>query len=72
METRTTAHEKYNKNSQPSLGYCPKPGWEWQKPEPKNYLVEHDLAKYAHAWILNLVEFVHWLPFVPTFILAHV
>jgi hypothetical protein len=72
METRTTAHEKYNKNSEPSLGYYPKPGWEWQKPEPKNYLVEHDLAKYAHAWILNLVEFVHWLPFVPTFILSFI
>lgn len=61
---------KYNENSDPSLGYYPSPGWEWQKPEPKTYLVEHDLAKYARVWILNLVEFVHWLPFVPTFILS--
>lgn len=64
--------EKYDKNSNPSLGYYPEPGWEWQKPEPKTYLVEHDLAKYARAWILNLVEFVHWLPFVPTFILSFI
>lgn len=61
---------KHNENSDPSLGYYPSPGWEWQKPEPKAYLVEHDLAKYARVWILNLVEFVHWLPFVPTFILS--
>ena len=62
-----------NDNSEennPSLGYYPNPGWEWQKPDPKTYLVEHDLAKYARVWILNLVELVHWLPFVPTFILS--
>lgn len=63
-------NQKYNENSDPSLGYYPSPGWEWQKPEPKTYLVEHDLAKYAQVWILNLVEFVHWLPFLPTFILS--
>ena len=57
-------------NSEPSLGYYPPPGWEWQKPEPKTYLVQHNLAKYARAWILNLVEFVHWLPFVFAFILS--
>ena len=41
--------EKYNKNSAPSLGYYPEPGWEWQKPEPKTYLVKHDLAQYARS-----------------------
>lgn len=59
-----------NKNSDPSLGYYPPPGWEWQKPEPKTYLVEHNLAKYAKEWILNLVEFVHWILLVPSFILS--
>ena len=58
------------KKESASLGYYPSPGWEWQKPTPKTYLEEHDLAKYARVWILNLVEFVHWLPFVPTFILS--
>lgn len=62
--------EKYNKNSDPSLGYYPDPGWEWQKPEPKTYLVNHDLAKYARAWILNLIEVIHWLPLIPALILA--
>ncbi len=62
--------EKYNKDSDPSLGYYPEPGWEWQKPEPKTYLVKHDLAPYARPWILNLIEVIHWLPFIPAFLLA--
>jgi len=62
--------EKYDKNSDPSLGYYPEPGWEWQKPEPKTYLVKHDLAQYARSWILNLIELIHWLPFIPAFLLA--
>ena len=62
--------EKYDKSSNPSLGYYPKPGWEWQKPQPKTYLVERNLAKYAGVIILNLVELVHWLPFIPAFILS--
>jgi len=66
------AVEKYNENSDPSLGYYPKPGWEWQKPEPKTYLIRHDLGKYAQTWILNLVELVHWLTFIPTFILSFI
>ncbi len=62
--------EKYNKNSAPSLGYYPEPGWGWQKPKPKTYLVNHDLAKYAHAWILNIIEAIHWLPLIPALMLA--
>ena len=62
--------DKHNKNSNPSLGYYPEPGWEWQKPEPKDYLVKHNLSRYAHPWILNLIELIHWLPFIPAFILA--
>lgn len=64
--------EKDNKNSSdPSLGYYPPPGWEWQKPEPKTYLVNHDLAKYAKAWILNIIEIIHWLPLVPAVLIAY-
>ncbi|MEH2252390.1 hypothetical protein [Nostoc sp.] len=70
MEIKTSVHEKYNEKSNPSLGYYPEPGWEWQKPEPKTYLVKHDLGKYARAWILNLIEFIHWFPFIPAFILS--
>lgn len=71
MKTKVHEDKKYSKNSNPSLGYYPEPGWEWQKPEPKSYLVNNDdLSKYAQAWILNLVELVHWIPFIPAFILA--
>ncbi|MBD2253346.1 hypothetical protein [Nostoc parmelioides] len=72
MEINTTFHNKCNKDSDPNLGYYPKPGWEWQKPEPKTYLVKHSLAKYAQAWILNLVEFVHWILLIPSFILSFI
>ncbi|ASC70599.1 hypothetical protein XM38_015390 [Halomicronema hongdechloris C2206] len=61
-----------NENSNPSLGYYPNPGWEWQKPEPKTYLKEHNLAQYARVWILNLVEIVHWILLVPSFILSFI
>ena len=61
-----------NTNSDPSSGYYPPPGWEWQKPEPKTYLEEHDLAQYARPWILNLVEFVHWILLVPSFFLSFI
>ena len=61
-----------SKNSNPSLGYYPEPGWEWQKPEPKTYLVENGLAKYARVWILNLVELVHWILLIPAFILSFI
>ena len=64
--------EKPINSSDPSLGYYPKPGWEWQKPDPKTYLVKHNLAQYAQAWILNLVELVHWLPFFPAFLLSFI
>ncbi|NEP55315.1 MAG: hypothetical protein F6K65_43660, partial [Moorea sp. SIO3C2] len=38
----------------------------------KTYLEEHDLAKYAKVWILNLVEFVHWILLVPSFYLSYI
>ncbi|MGB0563576.1 MAG: hypothetical protein ACPGVO_17505 [Spirulinaceae cyanobacterium] len=56
----------------PNQGYYPPPGWEWQKPDPKTYLVEHNLAQYAQAWILNVVELVHWTLFIPGFLLSFV
>ncbi|MHC5676729.1 MAG: hypothetical protein ACYTXL_33500 [Nostoc sp.] len=70
MEINTNVNKKHKEESNPSLGYYPEPGWEWQKPVPKSYLVENGLAKYAWSWILNLVELVHWLPFIPAFILS--
>ncbi|MEH2270520.1 MAG: hypothetical protein V7K68_19255 [Nostoc sp.] len=72
MEIKRSVHEKYNEKSNPNLGYYPEPGWEWQKPEPKTYLVENGLAKYARAWILNLVELVHWILLIPAFILSFI
>jgi len=63
--------DRIKDHSDPNLGYYPDPGWEWQKPAPKRYLVDHHLDQYAQGWILNLVELVHWLPFIPTFILAY-
>lgn len=62
--------DRITDNTDPSLGYYPSPGWEWQKPAPKASLVAHKLDRFAKGWILNLVELVHWLPFIPTFILS--
>lgn len=72
MTINTSVQENNDEKSNPNLGYYPEPGWEWQKPEPKTYLVKHDLAKYARSWILNLVELVHWLLLIPSFILSFI
>ncbi|CAD7702457.1 unnamed protein product [Ostreobium quekettii] len=43
----------------------PSPGCGFMKAPPKQSLVDAGMAHTAKAWVLNSVEFVHWLSFVP-------
>ncbi len=72
METPARPVPNLPPASDPSQGYYPSPGWGWQKPSPKTYLQEHHLDQYAQPWILNLVQLIHWTPFIPAFGLAYV
>jgi len=53
-----------------SVGYPSKPSWGWNKAAPKNSLYEINMAHTANVCMLNLVEFVHWTPIIPAFLMA--
>lgn len=55
----------------PNTIYYPgKLAWSWQKPKPKQSLVDDNQADNAKAWILNLIEFIHWGSFPLGFYVA--
>ncbi len=54
----------------PNKGIYPGAAWGWQKPAPKQALVDCGKAHTAQQWILNGVQLVHWMPFVPAIMLA--
>lgn len=60
----------YTKINWQSKGYPMQPSWGWNKAPPKNSLYLIDMAKTASPRILNFVEFVHWVPIVPAFLMA--
>ena len=53
-----------------SKGYPMRPSWGWNKAEPKKSLYVINMAKTANAWMLNFVEFIHWAPIIPAFLMA--
>ena len=57
-------------NSWFSIGFPSNPSWGWNKAAPKKSLVEIGMAKTANAFMLNLVELVHWAPIIPAFLIA--
>jgi len=53
-----------------SIGFPYKPSWGWNKPAPKTSLYNINMAHTANTLMLNLVEFVHWTPIIPAFLMA--
>jgi hypothetical protein len=57
-------------NSWFSKGYPSNPSWGWNKALPKKSLFDIGMAHTANAFMLNLVELVHWAPIIPAFLMA--
>jgi len=53
-----------------SIGFPSGPSWGWNKAAPKTSLYDIDMAHTANAFMLNLVELVHWTPIIPAFLMA--
>jgi len=53
-----------------SIGFPSDPSWGWNKAEPKMSLYDIGMAHTANAFMLNLVELVHWTPIIPAFLMA--
>jgi hypothetical protein len=53
-----------------SLGFPSNPSWGWNKAAPKTSLRDISMADTANAYMLNLVELVHWTPIIPAFLMA--
>jgi len=53
-----------------SIGFPSNPSWGWNKAEPKKSLNDIGMAHTANAFMLNLVELVHWTPIIPAFLMA--
>ena len=53
-----------------SKGYPMQPSWGWNKAKPKTSLYLIDQAQTANTLMLNFVEFVHWAPIIPAFLMA--
>ena len=53
-----------------SIGFPSKPSWGWNKASPKTSLYAIGMAHTANAFMLNLVELVHWTPIIPSYLMA--
>ena len=53
-----------------SIGFPSNPSWGWNKAVPKTSLYDINMAHTANAFMLNLVEIVHWTPIIPAFLMA--
>ena len=53
-----------------SIGFPSGPSWGWNKALPKTSLYDINMAHTANAFMLNLVELVHWTPIIPAFLMA--
>ena len=53
-----------------SRGYPSNTSWGWNKAFPKKSLYDIDMAHTANKFMLNFVEFVHWAPIIPAFLMA--
>ena len=70
-----TYHSKNNsyfsvENKWFSIGFPSNPSWGWNKAAPKTSLNNIGMAHTANNFMLNLVEFVHWAPIIPAFLMA--
>lgn len=53
-----------------SIGFPSNPSWGWNKASPKTSLYTIGMAHTANAFMLNLVELVHWTPIIPAYLMA--
>jgi hypothetical protein len=53
-----------------SIGYPSNPSWGWNKATPKTSLYAIGMAHTANAFMLNLIELIHWTPIIPAFLMA--
>ena len=53
-----------------SIGFPSNPSWGWNKAVPKTSLYNIGMDRTANAFMLNLVELVHWTPIIPAFLMA--
>jgi len=53
-----------------SKGFPSNPSRGWNKAAPKKSLYDIGTAGTANAFMLNLVELVHWTPIIPAFLMA--
>ena len=53
-----------------SIGFPSNPSWGWNKAPPKKSLYDIGMAQTANAFMLNIVELVHWAPIIPAFLMA--
>ena len=53
-----------------SIGFPSNPSWGWNKAAPKKSLYDIGMDHTANPFMLNLVEFVHWAPLLPAFLMA--
>jgi len=65
-----TDNNNTNQGKWISRGFPSNPSWGWNKAAPKKSLYEIGMAKTANNFMLNLVEFVHWAPLIPAFMMA--
>ena len=54
-----------------SRGYPANQSWGWNKAQPKQSLINIGMAHTANNLMLNFVEFIHWAPIIPAFLMAH-
>jgi len=59
-----------SENSWFSKGFPSTPSWGWNKAPPKTSLNAIGMSHSANAFMLNLVELVHWTPIIPAFLMA--
>ena len=53
-----------------SIGFPSSPSWGWNKAEPKTSLYNIGMGHTANAFMLNLIELIHWTPIIPAFLMA--
>ena len=58
------------KNKWFSTGFPSNPSWGWSKAVPKTSLNNIGMGHTANAFMLNLVELVHWTPIIPAFLMT--
>ncbi len=53
-----------------STGFPSNPSWGWNKAPPKTSLYNIGMAHTANAFMLNIIELIHWAPIIPAFLMA--